>query len=282
MNVPFSGWLELMQIVERRLADQAAEGSDHAVRGARPDLGRARRRFAAHASPRGRVQAFLALLLIHRGDTVHLDRIVDELWGEPGPRHAKNAVHVLASRLRGAGLGDAVVFEGGGYALRAPNASLDADLFEAGLRRGRAELASGQAGRAAVTLATALALWRGPALLDVSDAPFAQPEIARLEDLRLTCVGERIEADLACGREAEVTGELESLVHKHPFRERLRGQLMTALYRSGRQAEALATYREAGERWSRDSASSPRPGCASWSGRSCGTGSFNEISAYCR
>ena len=195
--------------------------------------------------PRGRVQAFLALLLVHRGDTVHLDRIVDELWGEPGPRHAKNAVHVLASRLRGAGLGDAVVFEGGGYALRAPSASLDADLFEAGLRRGRAELASGQAGQAAVTLATALALWRGPALLDVSDAPFAQPEIARLEDLRLTCVGERIEADLACGREAEVTGELESLVHKHPFRERLRGQLMTALYRSGRQAEALATYREA-------------------------------------
>jgi DNA-binding SARP family transcriptional activator len=195
--------------------------------------------------PRGRVQEFLALLLVHRGDTMHLERIVDELWGEPGPRNQKNAVHVLASRLRGAGLGDAVVFEGGGYALRAPGATLDADLFEAGLRRGRAELASGQAAQAAVTLSTALALWRGPALLDVCDARFAQPEIARLEDLRLACVGERIEADLACGREAEVTGELESLVHRHPFRERLRGQLMTALYRSGRQAEALATYREA-------------------------------------
>ena len=195
--------------------------------------------------PRGRVQSFLALLLVNRGGTVHIDRVVDELWGDPGPRNAKNAVHVLASRLRSAGLGDSVVFEGGGYALRDPGATLDADLFEAGVRRGRAELASGQAAQAALTLATALALWRGPALLDVCDCRFAQPEIARLEDLRLTCVGERIEADLACGREVEVTGELESLVHSHPFRERLRGQLMTALYRSGLQAEALATYREA-------------------------------------
>lgn len=195
--------------------------------------------------PRGRVQAFLALLLVHRGHTVHLDHIADELWDEPGPLNSRNAVHVVASRLRGAGLGEAVAFEGGGYALRAPGSTFDVDLFEAGMRRGRAELAAGQAGQAAITLAAALALWRGPALVDVSDARFAQPEIARLEDLRLTCVGERIEADLACGREAEVTGELESLVHRHPFRERLRGQLMTALYRSGRQAEALATYREA-------------------------------------
>ena len=126
----------------------------------------------------------------------------------------------------------------------APGA-LDADRFEERFRLGREELARGEPWEAAATLGEALALWRGPALADVADERFAQPEVARLEDLRLGCLGERIEADLACGRHAEVAGELEALVREHPLRERLRGQLMLALYRAGRQADALAAYRDA-------------------------------------
>ena len=154
-------------------------------------------------------------------------------------------MQVVASRLRAA-LGDDLV-RLGGRRLRgrlAPGA-LDADRFEERLRRGREELARGEPWEAAATLRQALALWRGPALADVADEHFAQPEIARLEDLRLGCLCERIEADLACGRHAEVVGELEALVHAHPLRERLRGQLMLALYRAGRQADALAAYRDA-------------------------------------
>ena len=105
--------------------------------------------------------------------------------------------------------------------------------------------ARGEPGEAAATLRQALALWRGPALADVGDERFAQPEIARLEDLRLACLADRVDADLACGRHEEVAGELEALVQQHPLRERLRAQQMLALYRGGRQAEALDAYRAA-------------------------------------
>ena len=101
--------------------------------------------------------------------------------------------------------------------------------------------------RRRATLRRALALWRGPALADVRDERFAAPEIARLDDLRLACLAERVDADLACGRHAEVAGEIEALVREHPLRERLHGQLMLALYRAGRQADALAAYRSARE-----------------------------------
>ena len=195
--------------------------------------------------PRGRALSLLALLLIRRGEAVQLDRVVDELWEGAGPQHARNAVQVVASRLRAALGDDLVRSEAGGYAVRLPPGALDADRFEQQLRLGREELARGQAWEAAATLREALALWRGPALADVAEEQFAQPEIARLEDLRLSCLSERIEADLACGRHAEVTGELEALVRAHPLRERLRGQLMVALYRAGRQADALAAYRDA-------------------------------------
>ena len=151
----------------------------------------------------------------------------------PGPQNARNAVQVVASRLRAALGEDLVRSEGGGYAVRLPPGALDADRFEERFRLGREELARGDPREAAATLREALALWRGPALADVADERFAQPEIARLEDLRLGCLSERIEADLACGRHAEVAGELEALVREHPLRERLRGQLMLALYRAG-------------------------------------------------
>ncbi len=199
------------------------------------------------AVPRGRALSFLALLLVHRGDAVPLDRVVDELWTGSGPKNAKNAVHVVASRLRAA-LGDGpVVSEAGAYALRAPQGAVDADRFEERFRRGRETLAGGDPWEATETLALALALWRGEALSEVRYEGFAQPEISRLEDLRLDCLSERIDADLALGREAEVAAELEALVAIHPLHERLRGQQMLALYRGGRQADALAAYRAAHE-----------------------------------
>jgi DNA-binding SARP family transcriptional activator len=162
--------------------------------------------------PRGRTLSLLALLLVHRGTVVGVDQAVDELWDGAGPEHARKAVQVLVSRLRSA-LGDGIVLsEGGGYALRPPAGSVDAERFEELCSRGRAELARGEAAEAAATLRQALALWRGPALADVSRERFAQPEIARLEDLRLACLGDRLDADLAAGRHAEVAGELEGLV----------------------------------------------------------------------
>jgi DNA-binding SARP family transcriptional activator/tetratricopeptide (TPR) repeat protein len=193
--------------------------------------------------PRGRTLSLLALLLVYRGAIVHVDRAVDELWDDSGPQHAKKAVHVVASRLRAA-LGEGVVLsEGGGYALRLAPDDVDAERFEALFRRGRSELTAGQPWEAAATLRQGLALWRGPALADVGHERFAQPEIARLDDLRLACLGDRVDADLAGGAHAEVVGELEALVLEHPLRERIRGQQMLALYRCGRQADALDAYR---------------------------------------
>jgi DNA-binding SARP family transcriptional activator/tetratricopeptide (TPR) repeat protein len=195
--------------------------------------------------PRGRALSFLALLLVHRGAAVHLDRVLDELWEGAGPRNTRNAVHVVASRLRAA-LGEgAILSAGGGYAVALTPGALDADRFEEGFRRGRDELARGEPIEAAATLRQALALWRGPALADVRDERFAAPEIARLDDLQVACLSERLDADLACGRDVEVAGEIEALVREHPLRERLHGQRMLALYRAGRQADALAAYRSA-------------------------------------
>ncbi len=193
--------------------------------------------------PRGRTLSFLALLLVNRGAVVQLDRAVDELWDGAGPRHARNALHVVASRLRRAVGDDVVLSEGGGYVVRLAPGRLDADRFEDGFQRGSAELARGDPWEAAATLRHALALWRGPALADVADARFAQPEIARLEGLRIACLLARVDADLECGRHTEIVGELDALVRRHPLRERLRGQQMLALYRAGRQADALAAYR---------------------------------------
>ena len=195
--------------------------------------------------PRGRPLALLALLLLHHGAVVPVDRIVDELWPGEAPAHPQNAVQVVASRLRKALGDDVLVSQAGGYALRLEDGALDADRFEELLRRGQSELAGDDSTAAVETLRRALAIWRGPALADVRGELFAQPEIARLEDMRLACISDRIDADVALGRAEEVVGELEALVAEHPLRERLRGQLMLALYRSGRQAEALAAYRDA-------------------------------------
>ena len=195
--------------------------------------------------PGGRPRALLALLLIHPDEAVLVDRVIEELWSDRLPENPNNAVQTLVSRLRKALGPDVVRSEAGGYRLLLEPGDRDSERFEELAARGRDEFAGGDAAAAAETLRTALALWRGPALADVRYERFAQSEVARLEELRLACSEARIDADLMLGRHAEVVAELEALVGEHPLSERLRGQFMLALYRSGRQAEALVAYREA-------------------------------------
>ena len=149
--------------------------------------------------------------------------------------------------------------EAAGYVLHVPPEGLDARRFETLLETGRRQLASGETAHASVTLRDSLALWRGPALADLAFEPFAQSEIARLEELRLTAIESRIEADLALGRQDALVAELETLMAAHPYREGLRAQLMLALYRSGRQAEALETYRSARRSFSEELGIEPGP-----------------------
>lgn len=195
----------------------------------------------------GRQRALLAVLLLHRNEVVPVDWLIDALWGERPARTAANLVHVYVSRLRKALPAperDRVVTSSGGYLLRVDADELDLDRFERLAEQGRRALLNGEPQRASALLAEALALWHGPALSDFTFQAFAQREIARLEELRLAAMEERIEAELACGRHALLVAELEALVDEHPYRERLRGQLLLALYRSGRQAEALERYRQ--------------------------------------
>jgi DNA-binding SARP family transcriptional activator len=190
-------------------------------------------------------RALFAALLVHANEAVSTERLIDELWGERPPAKAAKSVQVYVSQLRKA-LGDGrLETSGHGYLLHVPVGTLDAERFQTLLAEGREALAEGEASRAAETLRAALTLWRGPALADVAYEPLAQAEIARLEELRLAALEERIEADLALGRHADLVAELEGLVRAEPLRERLRGQLMLALYRSGRQADALDVYQEA-------------------------------------
>jgi len=191
-------------------------------------------------------RAVLAVLLLHRNEPVSAERIALALWGEDAPHNAVKTVRVHVSRLRGAlGDADAIRTTAAGYCLGVRAGELDAERFERLVDEGRNALAGGQAERAAAVLREALALWRGPPLAEFGFESFAQAEIARLEEQRLTALEARIEADLAVGGHAELVGELQQLVGEHPRRERLVGQLMLALYRCGRQTEALDVYRDA-------------------------------------
>ena len=193
----------------------------------------------------GKQVVLLACLLIARGEVVSRDRLIDALWGERPPAAAVNALQVHVHGLRGR-LGPARIERAGpGYRLRLEPGELDLERFELLVARGRSELAGGDAGAAASTLREALALWRGPAYEDVRYEAFAQAEMARLEELRLAALEDRIEADLALGRHRDLVPELEALVAEHGSRERLCGQLMLALYRSDRQADALEVFRRA-------------------------------------
>ena len=195
-------------------------------------------------------RALLAALLVRANEVVSQDTLIDDLWGETPPATAPKTLQAYVSRLRKALAGAsgspsaALETRGHGYVLRIAPESLDAVVFQRELEQGRQSLARDDAKRAADLLREALALWRGPALADLAYEPFAQPEIARLEELRLAGIEERVDADLELGREDELIGELETLVERHPLRERLRGQLMLALYRAGRQAQALQVYQE--------------------------------------
>jgi eukaryotic-like serine/threonine-protein kinase len=199
-----------------------------------------------------RQRALLAVLLLHRGETLTTDRLIDELWGERPPTTAAKTVRVYVSRLRkalaggeGDGSAGVVATREHGYELRLDPERLDAHRFERLVAEGRGELAAGRPGRAAAALEEALSLWRGPPLADLAYEPFAQREIARLDDLRVAALEQLIEAKLALGGHGEVVGQLETLITEHPYRERLRAQLMLALYRSDRQADALQAYQDA-------------------------------------
>jgi DNA-binding SARP family transcriptional activator len=192
-----------------------------------------------------RQRALLAILLTRANEVVSSDRLIDELWGEEPPSSATNVLQTYVYRLRKAVGQDVLETRPPGYVVRVEPGQLDLHRFEALVEQAGRDLAAGGAAGAAEALREALALWRGPALADFTYEPFAQAEAARLEELRLGALERRIEADLAVGRHAEVVGELDALVSKYPLRERLRGQLMLALYRSGRQAEALDAYQAA-------------------------------------
>ena len=191
----------------------------------------------------------LALLLVHANELVTVDQLAEELFGERRSESAANAVQVGVSRLRRAleidsADGEVLQTLPGGYALRAEPEQLDAGMFERRLREGRQLRAAGDPAAAATRLREALALWRGPPLADLAALDSLQSEIRRLEELHLLALMERIDADLALGRAAELIGELEALVASNPFQERLRGQLILALYRASRPTDALAAYRE--------------------------------------
>jgi DNA-binding SARP family transcriptional activator/ABC-type branched-subunit amino acid transport system substrate-binding protein len=193
----------------------------------------------------GKQRALLALLLLHANEVVATERLVEELWhGRPSATAVKS-VQLYVSQLRKV-LGEQVlVTQPAGYLLAVDEGQIDARRAERRLAEARRALADGDPSTASRLLAEALALWRGRPLADFAYEDFAQAEIGRLDELRLALLEERVEADLALGRHADLVVELEALVAEHPLRERLRGQLMLALYRCGRQADALGLYREA-------------------------------------
>ena len=183
--------------------------------------------------PAGKPLTLLRVLLLNRNRVVSAETLIDELWGDEPPETATKALQGHISQLRKALGADRVITKPPGYSLRADDGELDLDRFEQLVREGREHLAAGNAKAASRELESALALWRGPA--------------PGLDERRLAALEDRIEADLALSRHAQVVAELETLVAQHPLRERLRGQLMLALYRSGRQADALEEYRRTRE-----------------------------------
>jgi DNA-binding SARP family transcriptional activator/DNA-binding beta-propeller fold protein YncE len=203
----------------------------------------------------GRQRVLLALLLLHRNQLVATDRIIDALWDERPPATAAKVVQGYVSQLRKA-LGEGVLLtRPPGYVLAVPSGQLDADRFEELVERARRE----EPRQAAETLRKALGIWRGPPFADMAYESFAQTEIARLQELRLAALEDRIDADLTLGRARELIPELEVVVHEEPLRERPRAQLMLALYRAGRQSEALDLYADSYRRFVHELGIEPGP-----------------------
>jgi DNA-binding SARP family transcriptional activator len=197
-----------------------------------------------------KMRALLVSLLLRANESVPRDVLLHELWGEQPPAGAQHSLDVYVSRLRksldAAADGPVVLSRPDGYSLQLADGQLDARRFEQLVEEGRAALAGNAPDQAAATLRAALELWRGHALADLADGLGPRGEAARLEELRLRAIEDRIDSDLALGRHADVVSELAGLVAVHPLRERLCGQLMTALCRSGRQAD---DDRNAAVRW---------------------------------
>jgi class 3 adenylate cyclase/DNA-binding SARP family transcriptional activator len=191
--------------------------------------------------------ALLALLLLNANRVLSIEQLIDELWGDEPPESGAKAVQVRISQLRkvfvNAGIRELIVTRAPGYMIELAPGELDLHRFEHLVSESDLALTAGDPARATALLHEAIELWRGPPLAEFASAPFARPARSRLEELRLSAIERRIEADLTLGRHADLIGELESLISEYPFRERLRGQLMLALYRSGRQADALEAYR---------------------------------------
>jgi DNA-binding SARP family transcriptional activator len=186
-------------------------------------------------------RALLALLLLHAGEVLSTDRLVDGLWGESPPRTATTSLQNTVSQLRKVLGADVVVTRPSGYLLSVEPEALDLTKFERLVARAQTL----EAAERAAVLREALALWRGDPLAELAFEPFAAVELPRLVELRVAALEQRIEADLELERHAAVVPELETLVRQHPLRERFREQLMLALYRSGRQGDALQAYHEA-------------------------------------
>ena len=198
----------------------------------------------------GKQRAILAVLLLHAGEVVSTDRLIDALWGDEPPEAGATALRVRLSQLRKA-LGDAgelIVTRPPGYVVALQRDQLDLRRFERLVAAADRAMADGAADEAVQSITEALSLWRGPPLADLAYEPFAQAPVVRLEELRLAALELRVDAELALGRHAQLIGELQALAREHPLRERLWGQLMLALYRDERQAEALEVYRDARRR----------------------------------
>lgn len=199
----------------------------------------------------GRQRALLGLLLVHAPEVVPAERLVEALWPDRRPGNPSSALHSRVSKLRrlleDAGVRDVLVREGGGYALRIRSACIDARRFESLADEAHDLLAGGALAQAADRAAAALSLWSGEALEPLAHEPWARAEAVRLEERRLATVEDHATAGLGLGQHTRLVAELERHLAAHPLREQLRGQLMLALYRSGRQADALAVYREGRE-----------------------------------
>src|SRR5262249_13168329 len=183
-------------------------------------------------------RALLALLLLSANEVVSRDHLVDALWGERAPATAQRSLDSYVSRLRALLGPDRIERRPPGYLLRVAPGELDLERFERLLAQGREAAAAGDATSARGRLQEALDVWRGPALADLLNEPFAAGEAQRLEERRMLALEDRIAADLELGRGPELVPELERLLVDQPFRERPVEQLMVALYRAGRQAEA--------------------------------------------
>ena len=204
-------------------------------------------------------RALLALLLLEANQPVSADRIATALWGEEAPADSVKAVRVVVSRLRRALDDNVLTTSPAGYRLQVRPGELDSDRFAEFVAEASGALDAGDPLAASGVLRDALSLWRGPALADVAFAGLAQAGVARLEEQRLAAQELRIQAELELGHDSEVIVELQQLVTDHPLRERLHGQLMLALYRSGRQADSVKTFQSVRQALDEQLAVSPGP-----------------------